>query len=478
MEARLRCRQPDAVVWRRRTAAVAIALLLLLAVDACSPTETTAPLPGSLRTALLVRADLSGTAVATVTVEVTAPDITTPLVFNLTITGDLALGTVTVPAGSARTITMQAFDAGGVETHSGSVTVSIQTGTNPPIAIVLQPLSGDVPINATLGSFAVSVSPDVRGLVLGDTMTLTATVLDAQGAPVAAQVVWASFAPNVATVVSTGPQTGRVTGLGVGQTKVIVAFGGTAAPATIEVYTSPDSSWTHEPVGLIGLSDKAADRDYDFVLQNVDGSIPTASGWFNPYPGDFADGQVSIITDSTAPFPNNVVQVTYPIGWNIGAAPGEVDFEFPRSVTEFYVGFYFKISNPYQSDASGHNKIAYLYTPVRGVVLEFAPEGDHWKFFMADYISNPDVEVDHFGATPISGDVWYKIELSMSYSNSRVQWWVNGAPDQDFACDLTDNSGGGLYRLEFSPTYGGGGSPTKTEVDHVWYDHVHIGGLP
>ena len=64
-----------------------------------------------------MRADVSGTAVATVVVEVTAPDIPAPLVFNFIVTDGIASGTITIPAGTGRTITIRAFDAGGVETH-------------------------------------------------------------------------------------------------------------------------------------------------------------------------------------------------------------------------------------------------------------------------------------------------------------------------------------------------------------------------
>jgi hypothetical protein len=244
------------------------------------------------------------------------------------------------------------------------------------------------------------------------------------------------------------------------------------------VYTPPDSSWTEEPNGLLGIADRAGDRDHDFVLEDVDGTTPTTSGWLNPYQADYVDGQLALITDSTAPFPDHVVQVTYPIGWNIGAAPGEVDYNLTIPVIEFYLGFYFKISNPYQSDNSGHNKIAYIYAPVDGVVFEFHPSGNDWKFFMADYLSTPNVETDHYGSATVLGGVWYKVEILMSYSNSRIKWWVNGVLDQDFPVDFISNAGGGVNHLQFIPVYGGGGSPTKTEVDHVWYDHVHMGGLP
>jgi hypothetical protein len=193
---------------------------------------------------LLLRADVSGTAVATLVAEVTAPDIAPALVFNVAIVAGVAAGTITIPAGSNRTITLRAYDAGGVQTHRGSVAVTIQPGVNPTIVIVLTPLTGDAPIEATLGSFAVTVTPAADALLIGDTTSLTATILDANGAPVPGPVVWGVLAPRVASVVSTGPHTGRVTALRPGRTTVVATFGGTAGAVAIAV-----RGWFASPTG-------------------------------------------------------------------------------------------------------------------------------------------------------------------------------------------------------------------------------------
>src|SRR2546427_20758 len=136
-----------------RSAIVALAPLLLLA--SCNP-STDPPTQGQAH--LAVTANVVGTAVATVVVEVTAPDISTPLVFNIVVADGVASGTITIPAGTARRITIRAFDAGGVLTHSGAATVSVQAGTNPTVSLKLTPLSGDVPIEAHLCSFTIHVS--------------------------------------------------------------------------------------------------------------------------------------------------------------------------------------------------------------------------------------------------------------------------------------------------------------------------------
>src|SRR3989475_6470597 len=210
-------------------------MVSLLALGSCLPSEPTGSRSRPAETTLLVRADLSGTTVATVVVEVTAPDIAARLIFNISVTDRVALGIITLPAGSDRTITMRAYDTGGVETHSGAVTVAIQPGANPTIAIVLLPLTGDVPINATLGSFAVTGTPARDTGTVGDTVTLTASLLDGNGTPVTGQVAWGTLAPAVATVVSTGRQTARVTAIRPGRTTIVATYGGTAGPATIVV---------------------------------------------------------------------------------------------------------------------------------------------------------------------------------------------------------------------------------------------------
>src|SRR5438445_9759761 len=81
-------------------------------------------------------------------------------------------------AGSSRTITMRAFDAGGVQTHRGSVTVNNHRGTNARTSITLIPLMRAVAIKATLGSFTVTVMPNPNSLRIGGTVQLTALVRD------------------------------------------------------------------------------------------------------------------------------------------------------------------------------------------------------------------------------------------------------------------------------------------------------------
>jgi hypothetical protein len=207
------------------------ALLVLFACLTAGLACDRSTAPGGTAT-LIVVADVSGTGVATVVVEVTAPDIPSPLVYNIApIASGVATGAITVPAGSNRTVSLRAYDAGGVETHVGAVTLNIQPGTNPTLSVVLRPLTGDVPITVTLGSVTVAVAPTDITIAVGDTTRLTVAITDWDGTPVSAVVSWATLAPGVATVDGAG----LVTGLTAGTTHVSATYKGATGTAAVTV---------------------------------------------------------------------------------------------------------------------------------------------------------------------------------------------------------------------------------------------------
>ena len=187
--------------------------------------------PGIGHGTLLVRADVSAAAVATLVAEVTAADIPTALTFNIPIAGSVASGTIIVPAGSSRTVTLRAYDAGSILTHSGSATLNVQPGTNASVAIILTPLTGEQPIVVTLGSFAIAVTPSSPTVRVGSTQPLGASITDWNGTATTGTVSWATKDPGIATVDSTG----LVTGAGVGTTKIAATFRGATGTATVTV---------------------------------------------------------------------------------------------------------------------------------------------------------------------------------------------------------------------------------------------------
>jgi len=204
-----------------------LALVSLLGLGSCASTDG----PPSGEATLIVRADVSGTSVATVVADVTAPDVPTTLVFNIPIVGGVAQGTITVPAGSNRTVTLRAFDAGGVQTHDGSAVLAIQPGTNPALSMVLRPLTGDLPIHVTLGSFTITVTPATSTLTIGATVPLTAAITDWNGNSTTGTVSWATDHPGIASVDASG----LVTAQGGGTTTISATFAGAAGTATVNV---------------------------------------------------------------------------------------------------------------------------------------------------------------------------------------------------------------------------------------------------
>ena len=212
-----------ALIANARRAGVATALL---ACTACEPLTQ----PGAA-VSVVLHADLAGTQAAMVVVEVTAADISSALVFNIPVVNNVASDTVTIPVGSDRTITIRAFDTGGVETHRGAVTVDIAPGTNPNLAVVLVPLTGEQPITATLGRVTITVTPATPTVAVGDTVTLSAAITDSNGNPVTGTVSWATRHPGIASVSATGV----VTGVAKGQTTIVATYQGAAGSATVNV---------------------------------------------------------------------------------------------------------------------------------------------------------------------------------------------------------------------------------------------------
>src|SRR6266550_5793986 len=163
---------------RRAVARAALPAVLVLLGTACAERPVG---PGAGLGELQINAVVNSPTVSTLAVTVTAADLSDPFVFNFELVNGTATGTITVPAGGRRTITVRAYDVSGTETHEGQVLVNIRPGPNPAVRITLRPLNGQQPIEITLGSFTVTVSPTARTLDVGQTLQLTATVTDVDG---------------------------------------------------------------------------------------------------------------------------------------------------------------------------------------------------------------------------------------------------------------------------------------------------------
>lgn len=219
---------------RRVVAALA---LVMLTVIGCRDGALTGPNPipkGSGRLSVVAQFELN--TATNLVIEVTAPDITVPLVFNLPVVDGSATGSVTIPAGGNRLIVVRAFD-GRTETHRGSRTVTIVEGTNAPLTLPLIPLAGTLPVTVTFGVAVVTVTPLTWELKVDERVDFNATVMDATGTMQPNIVVrWASTDTRLLTIDSTGLATARDTGT----VTVVAVAGGAAGRATVTI-TPADS---------------------------------------------------------------------------------------------------------------------------------------------------------------------------------------------------------------------------------------------
>jgi hypothetical protein len=188
------------------------------------------PAPGEATLRLTV--DLASAPVEMLVAEVSASDLEQPLVFNVPISDGRASGTLKLPAGADRQLTLRAFNVAGDETHRGEAMLQVRAGENPAVEITLLPLHGDQPIEGVIGSVVVEVDPPSAEMEEGNTLTLTARVLDGDGQELDRPVHWVTLDPAVVAV----DQDGVVTALSAGEGRIAAIHGDVGASARITVF--------------------------------------------------------------------------------------------------------------------------------------------------------------------------------------------------------------------------------------------------
>ena len=213
---------------------LALGLMSVLSAIACD--DPSRPPEHAPPARLAISASLAGTPIATLVATVSATDIPVAIVKNLTVRDGIASGTLGIPPGLARTITVTAFDDEGRVSHEGSRTVDVHHGQNPTVSIPMLPRAGAVPIAVQLGSVVVSISRTSVELQVGSTLQLIATIVTADSEPVDGNAEWATTAPAIVSV----SRDGLISGLREGTAQVIATFGGVAAITTVEVTGAGD----------------------------------------------------------------------------------------------------------------------------------------------------------------------------------------------------------------------------------------------
>ena len=179
-----------------------------------------------LRVTVAVSADITD-----LVIEVTAPDIGTPLQFNLEIHDRVASGTITLAAGSERTLRFRAYNEESIETHRGETTVDIVAGTNPTVSVVLAPLLGDQPLIAYVGSILLTITPRRDTVWVDGTLQLHAAVIDADSNVIGERVHWGSMDVSKATIDTMGVLTAHDTGY----VEIVAVASGVAGTAGVHI---------------------------------------------------------------------------------------------------------------------------------------------------------------------------------------------------------------------------------------------------
>ena len=207
------------------------AMLLSVALAACADVVPVGPEPEGTA-AIRVSANVSNTSINTIVVTITASDLPVSPVFNLTVAGGVASGTLRMPPGVGRNFTVTAFDALGTITHEGQATRDVARGQNPPLAIGLTPRSGQVPITISFGDYSVSVDPPGQVLDIAANQQMIAVVTDAGGQVMPNPTVeWATTNPAIATVDATG----MVRTLIEGEVDIVATYNGIAGISHLTV---------------------------------------------------------------------------------------------------------------------------------------------------------------------------------------------------------------------------------------------------
>jgi len=252
-------------------------------------------------------------------------------------------------------------------------------------------------------------------------------------------------------------------------------------------HASPsDGSWPNEPPGFAVLS------DYDFgaplspAETATDGDPLGTTGW---RVWRNRAGRGTRVVDSTAPLSAPYsFQFRYPVGFPSGLDPAMLECAFSSAVRELYWGFWWKPSSPFQSDGSGVNKIAFIWTPsVAGNatdLLYFDLSPDPWRIRgMNDLIAGGGPTADqrlepNVDTTIVALGAWHRIEIYAKYStgnaaNGIVKWWVDGKLNGQYT-NLKMAQDGGFDHVQFAPTYGGNTGDVKRQDDYYRIDHVRL----
>src|SRR2546425_57199 len=403
----------------------------------------------------------------------------------------VAVGAVTITATS-----------GGVQ-GTAAITVTAPVSTKPATVTDLA-VAGVTDTSATLSFTEVTdgtglpASYDIRWA--GGTIAWGSAADVTRGTcamPVVGSVIGAKRSCTVLGLVSaTGYQFQLVAFRGTLNVNVVfgalsnVASGTTAAStapvAAVTVTASPPpppgGAWPNEPAGW------RAGTDHPLTPPNT--PLPAGWSWINTgTSGVSPNAYYQLATDATAPFsPPGVLQAEFPIGFPSGDGPGRMDYVFPSPSQEFYAGAYIKVGSPFQPDESAVQKLWYAVGVQAGILMWLEWYGnDTGVPYQVSLVNNggafsnytagvPGATTRADGLTVLALGSWHRFEIrwrmpSSAGNDGHVIVWVDG--NREIEADFVATPNDLFSELRLSCIWGGIHG-TKTETDHIWYDHVII----
>ena len=233
------------------------------------------------------------------------------------------------------------------------------------------------------------------------------------------------------------------------------------------------ATWPNEPADAILIT--------DFPMSGLVGS-----GWNVSF-----NSSCFVASDATAPLsPSSIIEHRYPVGFVAGEAPC-IHFYTYAGKKKLYIGFWIKISNPWQSHPSG-NKMVYIgkdnLSPLQTIFIGMLA-GKLWIQLVMpginnSHLDNSDGDVvgprnihPNVNNPTVTLGVWHRIEALLQHSTNTtsqdgiVRWWIDGIQGREST--NVNFSTSSWVQTEVASVWGGVGG-TKSELDTFLYDHIHL----
>jgi len=345
----------------------------------------------------------------------------------------------------------------------------------------------------------VTVSPATATVTVGQTLQLSATLLDGNGNVLTGRPIsWATSVGVVATVSGSGVVTGVAAG-----TATITATAEGKSGASVVTASAPSLGGTfpNEPSGYTRI----LWYNGNCILGAGCGEIGQWA-WSNGYAADAANiASVSVADAPTSALDplHNVLQTTFPAGQTPGYAPlhlyGWNSISANQQYREIYVSFWIKLVGTDYEAYPGVNKFGFFgYGSGTGVDYSNdgffdlrPPQQGGSQGVIVDHLNLQFQQQNHVSrqivtSANISVGSWHRWEVVMKLNdlgaaNGVLRWWQDGVLVADYSdvTYVTPGNTNGFYSYEWAPYWGGGsaGMSAKTRDDHVLTDQFHISGV-